>query len=108
MSVEQRLIRVEDAFVNLTKLAQTVDGRLDEIDQGLTSLADAQENSERKIAALVDAQLKTEGALVRLAKAQESSEHRIAQLADLQARTEGRLQELSDLLRHIQRGEADQ
>ena len=131
MSVEQRLIRLEDAFVTLTRLAQPVDARLDDIDESADGLAEAQENSERKIAALVDAQLNTEATLTKLAAAQErlatiqerlatiqerlantqeqlasaqsGSEQRIGQLAELQAQAGTRFQELIEMLRHSRR-----
>lgn len=81
MSTEERWARLENAFVNLTRLAESFDDRLNTQLSWINSLGEAQTNSEAKIAAIASAQIKTE-------EAQANSESKIAALADAQIRTE--------------------
>jgi chromosome segregation ATPase len=97
MSAEERLARLENAFVNLTRLAESLDDRLNTQPSWINSLGEAQANSEAKIAALADAQIKTEGALVRLAEAH-------TKLAESQAHTDQRLDVLIDTVREFRNG----
>jgi chromosome segregation ATPase len=97
MSTEERLVRLENAFVNLTRLAESLDERLNTQLSWINSLGEAQANSEAKIAALADAQIKTEDALVRLAEAH-------TKLAESQAHTDQRLDALIDVVRELRNG----
>jgi len=94
MSTEERLARLENAFVTLTRLAESLDERLNTQLTWVNSLGEAQANSEVKIAALADAQIKTEEALVRLAETH-------AKLAESQAHTDQRLDVLIDIVREF-------
>jgi hypothetical protein len=62
-------------------------------------LGEAQANSEAKIAALADAQIKTEEALVKLAEAH-------TKLAESQAHTDQRLDALIDIVREFRNGKS--
>jgi hypothetical protein len=99
MSTEERLARLENAFVNLTRLAESLDERLNTQLSWINSLGEAQANSEAKIAALADAQIKTEGALVRLAEAH-------TKLAESQTHTDQRLDALIDIVRELRNGKS--
>ncbi len=85
MSIEERVLRLENAFTILVELAQSTDERMDD-------LIAAQVNSEAKIAALADAQIQTEGALKTLTQ-------RVTELTDAQAHTDRRLDALIDIMR---------
>jgi chromosome segregation ATPase len=99
MSTEGRVARLENAFVNLTRLAESLDERLNTQLSWINSLGEAQANSEAKIAALADAQIKTEDALVRLAEAH-------TKLAESQAHTDQRLDALIDIVRELRNGKS--
>jgi len=93
MSTEERLTRVEDAFVTLTRLAQSLDERLNTQLTWINSLGAAQANSEAKIEALTDAQIRTEATL---AEAQAKTEAALARLAEMQARTDRKVEALAE------------
>ena len=99
MSTEERVARLENAFVNLTRLAESLDERLNTQLSWINSLGEAQANSEARIAALADAQIKTEDALVRLAEAH-------TKLAESQAHTDQRLDALIDIVRELRHGKS--
>ncbi len=92
MSSEDRLARVERIIDNLVKVALSTDERME-------ILAAAQANSETKIAALADAQIRTEAALANLTD-------KMAQLAEAQAHTDQRLDALIDIVRERRNGKA--
>ena len=99
MSTEERLARLENAFVNLTRLAESLDERLNTQLSWINLLGEAQTNSEAKIAALADAQIKTEDALVKLTEAH-------TKLAESQAHTDRRLDALIDIVRELRNGKS--
>ena len=99
MSTEERLARLENAFVTLTRLAENLDDRLNTQPSWINSLGEAQANSEAKIAALADAQIKTEEVLVKLAEAH-------TKLAESQAHTDRRLDALIDIVRELRNGKS--
>jgi chromosome segregation ATPase len=99
MSTDERLARLENAFVTLTRLAESFDERLNTQLSWINSLGEAQANSEAKIAALANAQIKTEDALVRLAEAH-------TKLAESQAHTDQRLDALIDIVREFRNGKS--
>lgn len=89
MSTEERLARLEDAFVTLTRVVESIDSRLNtqlgwinSLGEAQVRLEAAQANSEAKIAALADAQIRTEEALTRLAQAQAHTDQRLDALID--------------------------
>lgn len=99
MSTEERLLRLENAFVNLTRLAENLDERMNTQLTWINSLGEAQANSESKFAVLADAQIKTEDALVRLAEAH-------TKLAESQAHTDQRLDALINIVRELRNGKS--
>jgi predicted nucleic acid-binding Zn-ribbon protein len=80
MSVEERVLRLENAYTTLAELlahaesrtnvllqlARSADERLETQQGWINQLGEAQANSEKKIEALADAQIKTEAALAEL------------------------------------------
>lgn len=72
MSTEERVTTFEQAFVTLIRLAENMDARMD-------STGERANNLEEKMAALADAQIRTEEALTRLARANEKSIARLAE-----------------------------
>jgi uncharacterized protein YdgA (DUF945 family) len=99
MNTEERLVRLENAFVNLTRLVESLDERLNTQLSWINSLGEAQANSDAKIAALADAQIKTEDALVKLAEAH-------TKLAESQAHADKRLDALIDIVREGRNGKS--
>jgi multidrug resistance efflux pump len=98
MSTDERVAQLESAFVTLTRLVQShgerFDTHLDWINQLGTAQAEltaAQANSEQKIAALVDAQIRTEDELRKLAEQGAQANARLDRLAQMVERLmEGR------------------
>jgi len=103
MSTEDRIERVESAFVMLSNLVQSHGERFDthrewlnelgarmvELAAAQAELTAAQANTEQKLAALVDAQIRTEEELRRLSEAQDRSDQRMDSLADTVKRVLG-------------------
>lgn len=104
MSTEDRAAQLEGAFATLVQLVRDHGERFDthlawinqlgaaqaELTAAQADLAAAQANSEGKIAALVDAQIRTEDELRRLAEQGAQANARIDRLAELVERlTEG-------------------
>jgi chromosome segregation ATPase len=86
---------IKQSIKLLTQLALRAGERMDDLEE-------AQANSERKIAALADAQIRTEDSLARLSEAQSrteeaqaNSERKIASLIDAQQHTEENVAKLS-------------
>jgi multidrug resistance efflux pump len=98
MSADERVAQLESAFVTLMRLVQShgerFDTHLDWINQLGTAQAEltaAQANSEQKIAALVDAQIRTEDELRKLAEQGAQANARLDRLAGMVERLmEGR------------------
>ena len=104
MTTEERVLRLENAFVMLTELVRNAEERSDDHDKWINELGAAQANSEAKIAALADAQIKNESAIASLtlkmaalADAQVKTEEALAGLATAQAATDRRLNNLITL-----------
>ena len=122
MTSEDRLTRLESIVEKLVQVALSSDERMDE-------LKAAQANSDAKIAALTDAQIRTEDGLrqfrasteammaalaeshirlaeshTRLAEAHARLEESLARLADSQAHTDARLDALIDIVREQREG----
>lgn len=84
-NVGRRIATVEEAMKLLTALALRADERSD-------ALAEAQANTETKIAALADAQIRTENVIAALGE-------QMRELAAAQAHTDQRLDALIDIVR---------
>jgi chromosome segregation ATPase len=76
MSTGERVTTLEQAFVTLTRLAENMDARMDSTDERVNNL-------EEKMAALADAQLRTEESLAKLAEAQAHTDRRLDALIDI-------------------------
>ena len=112
MSVEERVVDLEKAFVQLTQLAISASERADTHEKWINSLgsnmerlsarmeelAAAQANSEVKIAALTDAQIRTEDAIAKSSDAMEKS---IAKSNDAIAKTNEALASLTSRVDHL-------
>lgn len=104
---------IKQAVKLLTQLSLRAYERMDALEQAqansegkIAALADAQirteasqANSESKIAALADAQIRTESAMANLTE-------KMAQLAESQAHTEQRLDALIDIVREGRNGKS--
>ena len=73
MSIEERVVKLEEFASDVRKYTQILtemirrhDERLDEHDEQMTELRAAHAETERSIAALADAQIRTEDALKKL------------------------------------------
>jgi chromosome segregation ATPase len=113
VSTEERLSRVENAFVTLTRLVENISGRMDQHLDWINQLGEAQANADARIAALADAQIHTEERMVRvetalatLVEAQSRSESALARLADAQAHTDQKLNALIDIVREGRNGKS--
>ncbi|MBA3766509.1 MAG: hypothetical protein H0W99_05895 [Acidobacteria bacterium] len=73
--IATRVINLEDAFAKMVELSLTMDSRMDR-------LIEAQENSEARIAALADAQIRTEDSLTRTNEALTALTVRVDRLAE--------------------------
>jgi chromosome segregation ATPase len=91
MTIEERVLRLEAAFVTLTQLARSMDERMDTSDGRMNEL-------EEKMAALVDAQITTEERIQALSDA---TGRRLGELADIQARTSEDIARLTNLVAGI-------
>ncbi|HEX8141454.1 MAG TPA: hypothetical protein VF553_02595 [Pyrinomonadaceae bacterium] len=102
MSIEDRVVSLEQAFLALSAMVKRADERQDTVgesinlltkmiehhEQRLDGVHAEQSNADERIAALADAQIRTEGALKELSAIQSNADERIAALADAQIRTE--------------------
>jgi chromosome segregation ATPase len=113
VSTEERLSRVENAFVTLTRLVESMSKRMDQHLELINQLGEAQANADARIAALADAQINTEERMVRvetalatLVEAQARTESALARLADAQAHTDQKLDALIDIVREGRDGKS--
>lgn len=91
MSTEDRVAQLESAFATLVRLVQSHGERFDTHLAWINRLGEASADSEQKIAALVDAQIRTEDELRRLAEQGAQANARIDRLAEMVERLmEGR------------------
>jgi len=101
MSDDERLSNLQE-FAGLMALwAQRAEERLDEWQERMSELSAAQVNSEAKIAALADAQIRTEGVVSALGE-------QMRELAAAQTHTDQRLDALIDIVHGIQQGDSPQ
>lgn len=101
MSQEERLTRLEQSFVLLTQLANSVDERMD-------TLAEAQANTEVKIAALADAQIRAEDQIRELTQTVTGLTKAMTTLAESQTHTDRRLDALIDIISQGRQGGGSQ
>jgi hypothetical protein len=94
MSDEQRLLNLEEFAGLMAQWARRAEERMDE-------LSVAQTNSESKIAALADAQIRTEGVVSALGE-------QMRELAVAQTHTDERLDALIDIVRGMRQGNSSQ
>jgi chromosome segregation ATPase len=91
VSTDERVAQLESAFVTLTQLVQSHGERFDTHMTWINRLGEAQADSEQKIAALVDAQIRTEDELRKLAEQGAQANARLDRLAQMVERLmEGR------------------
>ena len=101
MSNEERLTNLEEFSRLIVQWARRADERMNE-------LAEAQANSERKIAALADAQIRTEDAINKLSTSMVDLSEKMAELAAQQTHTDQRLDALIDIVREGREGKPPQ
>lgn len=97
---KERLKQLEQAFLKLVELTGSHEERID-------TLTAAQANSEAKIAALADAQIRAESFLTTLSEAMTTLAGRMAELAAAQAHTDRRLDALIDIVREGRNGTSE-
>ena len=108
MSTEDRVAELERSFVAVTQLLTSQSERSDthgawinQLGATQAELSAAQAETERKIAALVDAQINTEDKLGRLETAVGQLVEKVDGLADVQARTDARLDRLIGVVERL-------
>ena len=113
MSTEERLSRLENAFVTLTRLAESMDERMDQHLDWINQPGEAQANADARIAALANAQIHAEERMVRvetalatLVEAQARTESALTRLAESQAHTDEKLDALIDIVREGRNGKS--
>jgi|ERR1044071_485521 chromosome segregation ATPase len=95
----ERVSTLEQSFQMLVQLARSADERLEQQLSWINQLGEAQANTEVKMAALTDAQIKMDEALSRLAESQ-------ARLAESQTHSDQRLDALIDIVREWRNGKS--
>jgi hypothetical protein len=112
MSSDERITRLENAFSTLAELAGDHHRRISRLEESFVMLVDlarnhneamddlrtAQTEAERKLAALADANLRTEGAQARMAEA-------LQHLAEAQTHSDQRLDALIDIVQGWRNGQ---
>lgn len=110
MTTEERLLRLENSFSSLSELAakseantaqlielaRNADERMDDHEKWINELGAAQANSEARIAALADAQIKTEAVITSLGQKVDSLAQQVGELTAAQSATDRRLNALID------------
>jgi peptidoglycan hydrolase CwlO-like protein len=98
---ERRVARLEESFVTLVELTRSHNDGMDELRAAQAELSVAQAESEQKLAALVDAQIRGEEAMKELRSAQAETDRKIAALADAHIHTEDALARLTERVNDI-------
>lgn len=101
MSTEDRLSQLERSFVAVTELLRGHSERADTHDGWINELGTAQAETERKLAALVDAQIHSEDKLARLEAAMTRIAEAQARVSEAQERTEANLASLAERVERI-------
>lgn len=95
--VQRRVTRLEESYVTAVELLQSHH-------DGITEMRTAQANADARIAALADAQIRTEAAMER---GNERVQTALAQLAESQTHTDQRLDALIDIVRGRRNGQSE-
>jgi hypothetical protein len=108
MSDEERLINLEGFSRLIVQWARLAEEKMNEFREGMNEFREgmgdlraAQANSEAKIAALADAQIRTEGVVTALGE-------QMRELAVAQAHSDQRLDALIDIVRGMRQGDPPQ
>lgn len=101
MSEDERLRNLQEFAGLMAQWAQRAEERLDGWQERMSELSVAQANSEAKIAALADAQIRTEGVVAALGE-------QMRELAAAQTHTDQRLDALIDIVRGMRQGDSTQ
>ena len=101
MSNEERLTNLEEFSRLIVQWARRAD-------ESMQELREAQANSERKIAALADAQIRAEDAMNKLFATTANLSEKMAKLASQQTHTDQRLDALIDIVRGEREGKPPQ
>ena len=101
MSDDETLTNLKEFARLIMQWSRNAEERIGTWETRMDELAAAHANSEVKIAALADAQIKTEGVVAALGE-------RMAELAAAQAHTDQRLDALIDIVRGTQQGGSPQ
>jgi tetratricopeptide (TPR) repeat protein len=103
-----RTVLLDQEFLQLPGLVRELAEAQRQTEQRVAQLAEAQRQTEHRVAQLAEAQRHTEERLGRLeqvvahlAQAQQQTEHRVAQLAEAQRHTEERLGRLEQVVAHL-------
>lgn len=91
MSVEDRVLQLEKSFQTLTQLAVSASERSDQQLAWINQLGTAQAETEVKLAALIDAQVRTEDALASLTAKVDRLADKVDALVNAQVETNARL-----------------
>ena len=92
MGDDERLTNLQEFAKLMMQWARRAEERFEEFREGMNELREAQTNSEAKIAALADAQIKTEAVVSALGE-------QMRELAATQAHSDQRLDALIDIVR---------
>jgi hypothetical protein len=101
MSDDEAITNPKEFARLMAQWALNTEQRMNSWEARMGELAAAQANSEVKIAALADAQIRTEGVVAALGE-------RMAELAAAQAHTDQRLDALIDIVRGMREGNPPQ
>lgn len=101
MSDDETLTNLKEFAPLMAQWARNTEQRMDSWETRMDELAAAQANSEVKIAALADAQIRTEAVVAALGE-------RMAELATAQTHTDQRLDALIDIVRGMREGNPPQ
>ena len=96
------LLNVLDKVVAQVHAAGVTREDFSELKQIVAALAEAQRRTEQQVAALVEAQRRTEQQVAALVEAQRRTEQRVEELAEAQRRTEERVEELAEAQRRTE------
>jgi hypothetical protein len=101
MSDDERVTNLQEFAGLMMRWARQTEERLDVWAERMSELSAAQANSEAKIAALADAQIRTESVVSALGE-------QMRELAVAQTHTDQRLDALIDIVREMRQGDSPQ
>jgi chromosome segregation ATPase len=106
MSTEERPAELERSFVTLTHLAESASERADTHQEWINLLGKAQAETETKIAALVDAQVRTEDVIGRLGGVVAQLGGTVAQLSEAVAQLNESVVQLNEAVVQLAEAQA--